>query len=829
MSDKIEFNISPETTGTGVIKTGNLEPRDYTQYEDILQKADRFDGTNVRGRLRLNDNNFYNFRKYYRMKKKELDENKSSLAEEMLSFAYAHQIQAVETLLKLPSGGLLADQVGMGKTIEAGMLISELAYRDEWRTLIITLSNDDLIRNWHDEMFEKFGLNLAIVKGKTNDDYQTVFDILCEYQRTGVIKNYKGETNETISRVTYDFGGALVPFSYLVDERFIKLVENYNLENPESPFHIDMIVVDESHRYTSNDAAGSNNKIQALHHLQMKQKVKFNGEERTQKLGRILLLTATPIKNDLNELLELMQIIDPKYTIDDFREELGLSKDDPFDLTTVLEKKRGVNRWWEWFSKFGERHTRITTMYDKDKRKYGVHWKPKNSHSFYFNDIVNYPIRPYFDDSDVKNNYIKRVSGEPILKERMESKIMGKRDAFIENYSSDVKSLNMEKFNRILSCIKYIKHEISKDELRQIEFDEKVDGITFASFIRILDKKDFDEWRTFSDSYSSLKNEEEEIRKKKIIEKATSKFLENLSFQEYGDNSQFIDDFFKFLNSRLKDQQKDRNGISRIKSYDKLAMILCSDNLFLQIEKMRVLGEIINSPKHSNEKVIIFCKDDAERRMLVENSHLWDFKNRYMDNDSVSKIAKLSSSDVAYSKFMNVVSIAYTTDAEGLNLQSYHTMINYSIVLSPLHMEQRIGRIDRIGQKNEMDVYFLANAQDVEGYVLRFFEYELELFSNWSGDTTASTYFDATENGEEVKKEFDTISVEIWNNVNELSMDKDSKINAFEFSIAKVFNNVRERVIKIAKYSKDIEDMKIVVEEINQDDMEMYFDDAMFF
>ena len=139
-------------------------------------------------------------------------------------------------------------------------------------------------------------------------------------------------------------------------------------------------------------------------------------------------------------------------------------------------------------------------------------------------------------------------------------------------------------------------------------------------------------------------------------------------------------------------------------------------------------------------------------------------------------------------------------------------------------MEQRIGRIDRIGQRNEMDVYFFANCQDVEGYILRFFEYELELFSNWSGDTTASTYYDGRDyNGNSVKVEFDKAATQNWEDIMKNSMDYQSKIESFETEIAKVFNNVRARVIKIAQYSKDIEDMKQNIDTIAQDDFDMYF------
>ncbi len=830
LANKINFHIEVEKTGTGVMKTGNLVPRDYTQYEDLLSKADRFDSTNVRGRLRLNDTNFYNYRQYYKNKKAAMDENQDYTSEDSLSFAYAHQIQTVETILKLPSGGLLADQVGMGKTIEAGMLISELAYRDEWRVLVITLSNDELINNWKNEMYDKFGLTLAILGEKNKASVKEVFNTLCKYQQTGIATDINGKEFETINGTKRYYKGVLIPFSYLVDDNFIQLVDKFNEDNPKQPFHVDMIVVDESHRYTSSDSARSDNKIKALHHLQMKQKRIVDGVEYEQKLGRILLLTATPIKNDLNELLELMQIINPSKTEEDFRKDLGLTEEDEFDLTTVLQKHRGVNKWWEWFSQFGERHTRITTLYDPVKRRFGVHWKTKNSHSFYFNNDNLIQTRDYFIDDDSETK-IKLVSGSYIERENFTSPLKGVRDSAIVNYRDTIEEIDMDKFNRFMEIVRYIKKEISLEALEKVGFNEKIDGFSYKSLVddylvNCLKKKGdlYTKWKAIKHSYSEMGNEPEEIEAKKVMESYVASFLVYSGFSEFGDNNAFIDSIFKFIIKRIPKQQIDKNGIEVVKSYQNLALILCSGNFFLQLEKMLKLGTIINSDKHSNEKIIIFCKDDSERRMLVENHHLWDFNNRYMDNDSVAKIGNISENSINHAKFLNVVSIAYTTDAEGLNLQSYHTMINYSIVLSPLHMEQRIGRIDRIGQRNEMDVYFFANCQDVEGYILRFFEYELELFSNWSGDTTASTYYDGRDyNGNSVKVEFDKAATQNWEDIMKNSMDYQSKIESFETEIAKVFNNVRARVIKIAQYSKDIEDMKQNIDTIAQDDFDMYF------
>ncbi|MCR5350023.1 MAG: hypothetical protein K6E20_03425, partial [Acholeplasmatales bacterium] len=243
-------------------------------------------------------------------------------------------------------------------------------------------------------------------------------------------------------------------------------------------------------------------------------------------------------------------------------------------------------------------------------------------------------------------------------------------------------------------------------------------------------------------------------------------------------------------------------------------------------DKFGIDFDSLDYKQHNKEKIIIFCKDDAERRLLVNNSHIWDYEGRYRANDkSIVEAAKQSELSFDREK-ANTVSIAYTTDAEGLNLQSYHTMIHYSIVLSPLHMEQRVGRIDRIGQKNEMDIYFLANAQDIEGYILRFFEYELELFSNWSGDTTASTYVDSNVGGKSVKKEFDVFCSEVWKNIvinGNQNESIEERVASFERTIVDAFDNVRERVKMIAGYSGQIDEMTQRHEVLDEEGFELYY------
>src|SRR5258708_19438475 len=53
-------------------------------------------------------------------------------------------------------------------------------------------------------------------------------------------------------------------------------------------------------------------------------------------------------------------------------------------------------------------------------------------------------------------------------------------------------------------------------------------------------------------------------------------------------------------------------------------------------------------------------------------------------------------------EFANDAQVLVSTDAggEGLNLQFCHVIVNYDLPWNPMKIEQRIGRVDRIGQKH---------------------------------------------------------------------------------------------------------------------------------
>lgn len=81
-----------------------------------------------------------------------------------------HQVEAALFAFNSPlsKGALLADEVGLGKTIEAGLVISQKWAERKRRILIITPAN--LRKQWHQEMQEKFFLPCAILETRSYNE-----------------------------------------------------------------------------------------------------------------------------------------------------------------------------------------------------------------------------------------------------------------------------------------------------------------------------------------------------------------------------------------------------------------------------------------------------------------------------------------------------------------------------------------------------------------------------------------------------------------------------------------------------------------------------------
>lgn len=88
-----------------------------------------------------------------------------------------HQVDAALFAFNSPlsKGALLADEVGLGKTIEAGLVLSQRWAERKRRILVITPSN--LRKQWHQELTEKFFLPCRILETKSYT-YASVLEVV---------------------------------------------------------------------------------------------------------------------------------------------------------------------------------------------------------------------------------------------------------------------------------------------------------------------------------------------------------------------------------------------------------------------------------------------------------------------------------------------------------------------------------------------------------------------------------------------------------------------------------------------------------------------------
>lgn len=182
-----------------------------------------------------------------------------------------HQIDAALFALKTPfrKGVILADEVGMGKTIEAGIVISQFWSERKRKTLIIAPSS--LRQQWKQELYEKFLLPAQVVDSKNKDNALLQGD----------------PTSPLVLICSYDFARR----------------HTYQLQR-----HWDLVIADEAHRLR-NYYTGRAKTAGAISQI-------FKMATKT------VLLTATPLQNRLEELYGLVATFDPEYftSLDAFRE-----------------------------------------------------------------------------------------------------------------------------------------------------------------------------------------------------------------------------------------------------------------------------------------------------------------------------------------------------------------------------------------------------------------------------------------------------------------------------------------------------------------------------
>ncbi len=95
--------------------------------------------------------------------------------------------------------------------------------------------------------------------------------------------------------------------------------------------------------------------------------------------------------------------------------------------------------------------------------------------------------------------------------------------------------------------------------------------------------------------------------------------------------------------------------------------------------------------------------------------------------------------DAAVAAFRDEVPVLLCTESggEGRNIQFCNTLINFDVPWNPMAIEQRIGRIDRIGQQREVFIFNLVTRGTLEEHVLRLLDEKISMFELVVGEVGA--------------------------------------------------------------------------------------------
>lgn len=228
-----------------------------------------------------------------------------------------HQVEAALFAFRSPfsRGAILADEVGLGKTIEAGLLLSQKWAERKRRLLVIVPAN--LRKQWSQELADKFHLPSIILENRTFNDFIQAGNLNPLQQDAIILCSYQ----------------------------FARAKEPYIRQTPWA-----LVVIDEAHRL--RNVYKPSNKI-------------ANAIKQAVAPFPKVLLTATPLQNSLLELYGLVSIIDD-YAFGDFKSYRArftrLGNDDDFsELKERLAPicKRTLRRQVLEYVKYTNRHALV--------------------------------------------------------------------------------------------------------------------------------------------------------------------------------------------------------------------------------------------------------------------------------------------------------------------------------------------------------------------------------------------------------------------------------------------------------------------------------------
>lgn len=540
-----------------------------------------------------------------------------------------HQILALE---KVMNGAycrfLIADEVGMGKTIEAGLCLKELKLRGiVKRTLIVVPLS--AMTQWQAELKKHFNEKFHIYDSEFISSMAKTFGRLDADNDINIWQ----QNNQII--VSMD---SLRPLESRRGWNKEK-IDAYNKYRIESVINadFDLLIIDECHKVGGSD--------ENVGRFQM-------AKELCSAIPNVLLLSATPHRGKSDHFRRIMKLLNN----DAFSGETAptLEELDPYVVRT--EKRQAID--YSGHPLFNKRRTeKLIAEYDNSKHKLQQQL---------YEDVTEYVKKGFDLATKTKNTSYAFVM---VLFQRMMS---SSTQAILDAIEKRANRLEAEK-NQNLTHENVAQKLLEEDADAQLSLDfedkvnEQIQNTASAYETELLELKD-------------LLTEAKHCRANEVDVK------------------------FEYLLNKLDELKKSENDMDL--------------------------------------KFIIFTEFTSTQQMLcTELSNRGGFTcafiNGSMDADERNEALK---------RFKENVQILVSTDAAGesLNMQFAHIVINYDVPWNPMMIEQRIGRVDRIGQSHEVLAINMMINNSIDSRVYEVIETKLNKILNEMGIDKTNDVLDST-------------------------------------------------------------------------------------
>ena len=577
---------------------------------------------------------------------------------------------------------LIADEVGLGKTIEAGHIMLELAGRGEFKNAMIVCPKS-LKDKWQIEMREKFNFEFKIIESRK--------ELLNDFKHCRAT----GEPFKGI--VTYD------NIRTDTDDRRDLIQENnpFLIELQKYGNFFDILVCDEAH-YVRNPN---------LRHRGLEKVIDAS--------SACVFLTATPLMTGIENLYNILKLLDSEafYREEQFQNAINLNK--PF-----IRALNQLNN----HESFGSVLKELQESQVVQTLTIGEDYNVENSYSVenYFNDD------PLF--ARVVNN-LKTKEKTPTLVSKIQKDL------------TDMNSLN---------------HIYTRSRKREVFTDGKIAERSPKTIVVDLTEPERDAYLKIIDEYSD--EALALVMKKRAITSSIPAFYGTEDDLKAGIVN------WKYTDSKYEHFKQIVDEVVR-KSSNKLIVFATFRKTLLYL-KWKLEEEGI--------KCVLLYGDTKNRQQLID---------RFRTEKEIK------------------VFLSSQVGTEGVDLQFCNAIVNYDLPWNPMVVEQRIGRIDRIGQKEEiLHVYTLVLKGTIEQQIHQRLLERINVFKESVGDLESIL----AEEGTSLEKSISGLEKDLYGT---------------KLSVAQQKKKIKDTLVAVENQKRDLAEIKKELTDAMVNDI--YFQNAI--